>query len=142
MSTSLTFERGRAYAVLWQLAQVFWVGGLYVLQGVVAPAMSLTGLAPLLLDTLMQQAAWVLIQVAGLCIMLQLVLLGTAGGVQALLRDSRGQLLLAALAACLVYLGVTSGEAQAGRVQVFCYMLLAVCGVLLVVQPPPGVARA
>ncbi|MDX4007597.1 DUF4149 domain-containing protein, partial [Pseudomonas aeruginosa] len=37
----------RAGAISWLLAQTFWVGGLWLLQFVVLPALAKTGLAPL-----------------------------------------------------------------------------------------------
>ncbi|MBD1589170.1 MFS transporter [Pseudomonas typographi] len=141
MSKSFTFDRSRVGATLWQLAQVFWVGGLYVLPLLLVPALRLMGLAPLLVDDVLHQAGQVLIEVASAGIVLQLVLLVAAHGWRTLPGDTRGQLLLLGLAACLIYLGAALAQAQGGRIQVGCYMLLGACGVLLVLQPPPGAAR-
>ncbi|MFF7710519.1 hypothetical protein [Pseudomonas sp. NPDC007930] len=141
MSKSLTFDRSRLCATLWQLAQVFWVGGLFMMQVLVAPALGLTGLAPLLLQDLIAQANVLLVGVAGFGIAVQCLALACAGGVRALREGARGPLLLISLLACLIYLALVLSGAQVGRVQVLSYAVLGVCGLLLVLQPVPGAGR-
>ena len=52
MSKSVIFKRQplRAGAISWQLAQTFWVGGLWLLHFVMLPALEKMGLAPLLIE--------------------------------------------------------------------------------------------
>ena len=94
----------RAGAISWLLAQTFWVGGLWLLQFVVLPALAKTGLAPL-------RSLW---------------------------RDLRGQLLLAVALLCLVYFLVRGLAPEAVRWLLFNYLAVAMCGLLLVLQPVPG----
>ena len=53
-------------------------------------------------------------------------------------RDPRGQLLLAVLAMALVYFAVRALAPEALRWLLFNYLVLALCGILLVLQPVPG----
>ena len=53
LSKSATSERRRplrAGAMLWQLAQMLWVGGLWLLHIGLLPVLGRIGLAPLLID--------------------------------------------------------------------------------------------
>ena len=108
----------RAGAISWLLAQTFWVGGLWLLQFVVLPALAKTGLAPLLVETVAAALTPLLIGFAGFCAVLQALVLVSSHGPRSLWRDLRGQLLLAVALLCLVY--------------------FLVRGLLLVLQPVPG----
>jgi cell division protein FtsW (lipid II flippase) len=57
-------------------------------------------------------------------------------------RDLRGQLLLAVLLLALVYLGVSQWQPEALRWLLFNYLLVALGGLLLILQPPPGIRVA
>ncbi|HBP6018469.1 TPA: DUF4149 domain-containing protein [Pseudomonas aeruginosa] len=105
----------RAGAISWLLAQTFWVGGLWLLQFVVLPALAKTGLAPL-----------------------QALVLVSSHGPRSLWRDLRGQLLLAVALLCLVYFLVRGLAPEAVRWLLFNYLAVAMCGLLLVLQPVPG----
>lgn len=116
----------RAGAISWLLAQTFWVGGLWLLQFVVLPALAKTGLAPLLIGF------------AGFCAVLQALVLVSSHGPRSLWRDLRGQLLLAVALLCLVYFLVRGLAPEAVRWLLFNYLAVAMCGLLLVLQPVPG----
>ncbi|KAF1056935.1 MAG: hypothetical protein GAK44_00014 [Pseudomonas delhiensis] len=122
----------------WLLAQTFWVGGLWLLRFIVLPALDRAGLAPLLVQTLADSLQPLLVLFAGACVFLQVLLLVAVRGLGSLLRENRGQLLLLALAAAILYQGVTLVAPDALRWLLFSYLVLAVSGVLLVLQPPPG----
>lgn len=128
----------RAGAISWRLAQTFWVGGLWLLYFVLLPALEKYGLAPVLLQDISAVLLPLLLGFAGFCALLQKLVLAQVQGLRGLWADFRGQLLLAVLllvAAFFVspWLGLT-GE----RWQLFCYLAVATCGLLLVLQPVPG----
>ncbi|WP_017937466.1 DUF4149 domain-containing protein [Zestomonas thermotolerans] len=131
----------RAAAYSWQLAQTFWVGGLWLVQFVVLPALTKIGLAPLLIEEIASLLRPLLVGFAAFCAVLQLLVLGQAERLPALWRDSRGQLLLAVLVMALVYLAVNALAPGAERWLLFNYLVVALCGILLVLQPVPGVQR-
>ena len=98
----------RAGAISWLLAQTFWVGGLWLLQFVVLPALAKTGLAPLLVETVAAALTPLLIGFAGFCAVLQALVL------------------------------VCGLAPEAVRWLLFNYLAVAMCGLLLVLQPVPG----
>lgn len=128
----------RAGAISWLLAQTFWVGGLWLLQFVVLPALAKTGLAPLLVETVAAALTPLLIGFAGFCAALQALVLVSSRGPRSLWRDLRGQLLLAVALLCLVYFLVRGLAPEAVRWLLFNYLAVAMCGLLLVLQPVPG----
>lgn len=140
MSKSVIFKRqpARAGAISWQLAQTFWVGGLWLLHFVMLPALEKIGLAPLLIQTIGATLNPLLIGFAAFCALLQAAVLMQAEGVRSLWRDMRGQLLLAVLGMALAYFAVREWQSDAARWLQFNYLVLALCGVLLVLQPLPG----
>ncbi|WP_240008772.1 DUF4149 domain-containing protein [Aquipseudomonas campi] len=140
MSKSAIFKRQppRAGAISWQLAQTFWVGGLWLLHFVMLPALEKIGLAPLLIETIGATLNPLLIGFAAFCALLQAAVLMQAEGVRSLWRDMRGQLLLAVLGMALAYFAVREWQPDAARWLLFNYLVLALCGVLLVLQPLPG----
>ncbi|AYC31645.1 DUF4149 domain-containing protein [Pseudomonas cavernae] len=140
MSKSAIFKRQplRAGIISWQLAQTFWVGGLWLLHFVMLPALDKIGLAPLLIEAIAETLNPLLVGFAAFCALLQLLVLWPVVGLRGLWRDTRGQLLLTVLAMALVYFGVREWAPQAMRWLLFNYLVLALCGLLLVLQPVPG----
>jgi hypothetical protein len=123
----------------WQLAQTFWVGGLWLLHFVLQPALVEYGLAPLLVDEVNAALSRLLMGFAVFCVMLQVLVLLQNRGWRSLWRDLRGQLLLAVLLLALVYLGVSQWQPEALGWLLFNYLLVALGGLLLILQPPPGI---
>ncbi|WP_435606242.1 DUF4149 domain-containing protein [Pseudomonas knackmussii] len=128
----------KAAAASWLLAQTFWVGGLWLLRFVVLPALEKVGLAPLLVQSVADALTPLLVGFAGFCALLQVVLLIAAHGFASLWREMRGQLLLTVLVMVVSYLVVDRIAPDAQRWLLFNYLVLALCGVLLVLQPVPG----
>ncbi|MCY1263259.1 hypothetical protein D9M68_469970 [compost metagenome] len=122
----------------WLLAQTFWVGGLWLLRFVVLPALEKIGLAPLLVESVADTLIPLLVGFAGFCAALQALVLVLARGFASLWRDLRGQLLLAVLAMVGCYFAVHGIAPDAQRWLLFNYLVLALCGLLLVLQPAPG----
>lgn len=140
MSKSVISKRQpqRAGAASWQLAQTFWVGGLWLLHFVMLPSLEKIGLAPLLIETIGAALNPLLVGFAAFCALLQALVLIQAEGVRSLWRDMRGQLLLVVLGMALAYFAVREWQPDAVRWLQFNYLVLALCGVLLVLQPLPG----
>ncbi|MGG2398978.1 DUF4149 domain-containing protein [Pseudomonas sp. SH1-B] len=144
MSKSATFkprQPSRASAVSWQLAQTLWVGGLWLLQFVILPAIEQTGLAPLLVQEIAARLAPLLVGLAAVGVALQALALLRAEGLSSLLRDVRGQLLLTVALMALSYLAVLYYWPESEYWLRFSYLVMAFCGLLLVLQPVPGKTR-
>lgn len=145
MSKSSTSDAGlRApsiEAVLWQLAQVFWVGGLWVFHVGLVPALKVSGLAPLLVQDVSAQIDRWLIGVAAVGLLTQLAVLARVRGVSAWWRLFSGKLLLAGFTACMGYYTLRYGVSVGERWQVFCFVVLGLSGIALVAQPVPTRAR-
>ena len=124
--------------MLWQLAQMLWVGGLWLLHLGVLPVLGMIGLAPLLIDEIGGLLSALLVGFAAACVILQALVLVKAEGLGSLWRDMRGQLLLMALYACAMYCVVRILLPEALRWQLFSYLVLGFSGLVLVVQPVPG----
>ena len=127
----------RAGAISWRLAQTFWVGGLWLLYFVLLPALEHYGLAPLLLEDISASLIPLLLGFAGFCVVLQKLVLLQQRGLRSLWADFRGQLLLAVL---LLVAGFFAGPwlGLAGNSwQLFCYMAVAACGLVLVLRAIP-----
>ncbi|MDH4567224.1 DUF4149 domain-containing protein [Pseudomonas sp. BN414] len=137
MSKSATSKRYRASAIAWQLAQTFWVGGLWLLHFVMLPALGQIGLAPMLVDEVSAGLRPLLVAFAGFCALLQALLLIQHVGLARLWRDARAQLLAAVLALVAVFLLVRFWMPEAAYWLNFSYLSLAFCGLLLVIQPLP-----
>jgi uncharacterized membrane protein len=127
-----------AGTISWLLAQTFWVGGLWLLQFVVLPALDKIGLAPLLVETVADGLKPLLLGFAGFCVLLQALVLWQARGFAAFTRETRGQLLLAVLVMAAAYFVVRQVAPDAQRWLLFNYLVVALCGLLLVLQPAPG----
>ncbi len=131
----------RAGVISWQLAQTFWVGGLWLLQFVVLPALGKFGLAPLLIDEIGASLRPLLVGFAAFCALLQAVVLVQYNGFGSLLRDVRGQLLVAVLLLAVSFFAVRAGLLESPYWLVFSYLVIGLCGLLLVIQSAPGRER-
>ncbi|MDF3864421.1 DUF4149 domain-containing protein [Pseudomonas denitrificans (nom. rej.)] len=126
-----------AGTISWLLAQTFWVGGLWLLQFVVLPALDKIGLAPLLVETVADGLKPLLLGFAGFCVLVQALVLWQARGFAAFTRETRGQLLLTVLVMAAAYFVVRQVAPDAQRWLLFNYLVVALCGLLLVLQPAP-----
>ncbi|MBF7729537.1 DUF4149 domain-containing protein [Pseudomonas sp. N040] len=139
MSRSVIFKQppGAAF-ISWQLAQTFWVGGLWLLHFVLLPALGKYGLAPLLVSEVGRALSSLLVGFAAFCALLQLLVLVQVARPFSIWRDTRGQLLLSVLVLAVAYFAVSQWLPEAQRWLLFNYLVLAFCGLLLVLQPIPG----
>lgn len=140
-ATSKSQQLSRAAAVSWQLAQTLWVGGLWLLQFVILPAIGQIGLAPLLVEEIATRLVPLLVGMTAVCIALQAFALLRSDGLSSLWRDMRGQLLLTVAVMALGYFAVLRYWPDAERLLRFSYLVMAFCGLLLVLQPVPGKLR-
>ncbi|QQZ42910.1 MFS transporter [Pseudomonas sp. SK3(2021)] len=124
--------------MLWQLTQMLWVGGVWLLHVGLLPVLGQIGLAPLLIEEIGNVLSALLVGFSALCIVLQILVLVRAEGLASLWRDMRGQLLMMALYACAMYFVVRFRLSDAERWQLFSYLVLGFSGLLLVLQPVPG----
>ena len=127
-----------AGGISWLLAQTFWVGGLWLLHFVMLPALAKLGLAPLLVEEVADALTPLLIGLAAVCAALQVVVLVRAERIASLWRDMRGQLLLCVLLMAAGYFAVRQWWPDARPWLLFSYLVLAFCGLLLVLQPVPA----
>ena len=97
-----------------------------------------TGLAPLLIDEVANLSGTLLVAFAGFCAVLQMVVLVQAERLSSLWLDVRGQLLLIATLASASYYVLYQWLPDAVRWQLLSYLMLALSGLLLVIQPVPG----
>jgi hypothetical protein len=123
------------------LAQTFWVGGLWLLHFLVLPAIAKLGLAPLLVEEIANAVRPLLVGLAGLCAGLQVLVLIRAERLASLWRDMRGQLLLTVLVMAASYFGVRHFCTAGGLWLMFSYLVMAFCGLLLVLQAVPGSSK-
>ncbi len=140
MSKSATSDRqpARAGFITWQLAQTFWVGGLWLLQFLVLPALARAGLAPLLVDEIAGSLKPLLVGFAAFCSALQALVLVQVMGLRGLWRDVRGQLLLTVMMLAGSQLLMRAGWFDSLYWASFSFLVMALCGLMLVLQPAPG----
>jgi hypothetical protein len=124
--------------MLWQLTQMLWVGGLWLIHLGLQPALGKIGLAPLLIDEVASAFEVLVVGFSAACVIFQALVLVQAEGLASLWRDFRGQVLLMALYACAMFVAVRVGWPDAQRWQVFSYLVLGFSGLVLVMQPVPG----
>ncbi|QJI45593.1 MFS transporter [Pseudomonas sp. ADAK2] len=124
--------------MLWQLTQMLWVGGLWLLHIGLLPVLGRIGLAPLLIDEITDMIDALMVGFATACVIFQALVLVQAEGLASLWRDIRGQLLLMALYACAMFFIVRFGWPEAVRWETFSYLVLGFSGLVLVLQPVPG----
>jgi len=125
-------------AIIWQLAQTLWVGGLVLLHLALLTVLDQTGLAPLLIHEFANFSGAVLVGFAAVCALLQVAVLVSAEGISSVWLDLRGQLLLIALLASTSYFGLRYWLPDALHLQLVSYLVLGLSGLLLVLQPVPG----
>lgn len=125
----------RSGRVAWQLTVTLWVGGIWILHFVLLPALESFGLAPMLTEEIGSFMRPLMVAFAAICAVLQLVIVWTAVG-GSWWRDLRGQLLLLVLIAAAAFFGAAASTAG-GYIQLFCYLILAFAGLVLVLQPRP-----
>jgi hypothetical protein len=138
---SATFDSScplSAGALIWQLAQMFWAGGMVLLHLAMLTVLDQTGLAPLLIKELTGHSGAVLVGVATLCAVLQLAVLVSFERFSGVWRDLRGQLLLVAILSAGSYYGLRHWLPEAVSWQLLSYLALGASGLLLVLQPVPG----
>lgn len=109
-----------------------------MLHFVVLPALAKVGLAPLLVDELAAALQPLLVGFAGFCVVLQAVVLLPVTGLARFAAELRGQLLLATLLLAISFFLERSGVFASSYWALFSYLAMAFCGLLLVLQPPPG----
>ena len=131
----------RAGTISWQLAQTFWVGGLWLLQFVMLPALGKIGIAPLLIEEIGQSLRPLLVGFTAFCVLLQALVLIQLAGLRSLWTDLRGQLLLTVMLLAASFFAVRAGVVQSPYWLVFSYLVIGMCGLLLVVQATPGRER-
>jgi len=124
--------------MLWQLAQMLWVGGLWLLYLGLQPVLGKIGLAPLLIDEIRGALDALMVGFATACVIFQALVLIQAEGLVSLWRDIRGQLLLMALYACAMFCVVRLNWPDAVRWEAFSFLVLGFSGLVLVLQPVPG----
>ena len=126
-----------AGAISWLLAQTLWVGGLWLLHFLLLPAIAKIGLASLLVEEIGNTLRPLLVGLAAVCAGLQVLVLIRAERLASLWRDSRGQLLLVVVLIAGSYFAVPEAELWL----LFSYLVMAFCGLLLVLQPVPQKLR-
>lgn len=131
----------RAGAISWLLAQTLWVGGLWLLQFVMLPALAKIGLAPLLIEEVAGSLQPLLVGFAAFCVLLQAVVLIQLCGLRSLWHDLRGQLLLAVLLLAGSHYAARAGIIESPYWLVFSYLAMGLCGLILVLQVAPGRER-
>lgn len=125
----------RSGRVAWQLTVTLWVGGVWMLHFVLLPALESFGLAPMLTEEIGSFMRPLMVAFAAICAVLQLIIVWTAVSGD-WWKDVRGQLLLLVLIAATVFFGakfIAAGD----YIQLFCYLIMAFAGLVLVLQPRP-----
>ncbi|WXL26929.1 DUF4149 domain-containing protein [Ectopseudomonas mendocina] len=127
-----------AGSISWLLAQTLWVGGLWLLHFLVLPAIAKSGMASLLVEELGYTLRPLVVGLSAVCVLIQLVVLVRAQGLVSLLRDVRGQLLLAVAVMAASYFVAQQWFVGAQYWLMFSYLVMAFAGLMLVLQPVPG----
>ncbi|MEH6800447.1 MAG: DUF4149 domain-containing protein [Halopseudomonas sabulinigri] len=130
---------GRRGRVVWQLALTLWVGGVWAAHFVLLPALEHIGLAPLLVDDVSSLLRPIMLGFAAVCAVLQLLVLVSHQGGR-FWRDLRGQLLLVVLVAAACFFAVRASS-QELFLSLFCYLVVAFAGLVLILQPRPDEGR-
>lgn len=130
-----------AGAISWLLAQTLWVGGLWLLHFLLIPAIAKIGLASLLVEEIGNTLRPLLVGLAAVCAGLQVLVLIRAERLASLWCDTRGQLLLVVVAMAGGYFAVRQLLPEAELWLMFSYLVMAFCGLLLVLQPLPQKLR-
>ena len=117
---------------------MFWVGGIWIMHFVLLQALKKLGFASLLVQEVAQYMRPLLIGLALVCVLLQLLVLKQALPMRQLIKDLRGQLLLAVLLLACSFFLTQSVWPAAQYWLVYSYLAVGMCGVLWVLQPNPG----
>lgn len=133
-------EKGfsRAGQISWQLVQTFWVGGLWGLHFVVLPGIGKVGIAPLLVEEIRDLLVPLLLGFAACAVFLQMLVLVRACGLRSAFVDVRGQALVAVQLLIASHFIARAWLPDQAYWQVFSYLAVAMCGIVLVLQPAPG----
>lgn len=126
-----------AGAISWLLVQTLWVGGLWLLHFLLLPAISKMGLASLLVEEIGNTLRPLLVGLSAICVAVQVLVLLRVERLSSLWRDMRGQLLLVVAAMAGSYFAVREMLPEAELWLMFSYLVMAFCGLLLVLQPVP-----
>lgn len=105
------------------------------------PALGKIGIAPLLIDEIGQSLRPLLVGFTAFCVLLQALVLIQLAGLRSLWTDLRGQLLLTVMLLAASFFAVRAGVVQSPYWLVFSYLVIGMCGLLLVVQATPGRER-
>src|SRR5690606_22307984 len=92
----------------------------------------------LLVQEIAERLVPLLVGLTAVCVALQAFALLRSEGVTSLLRDMRGQLLLTVAVMALSYFVALQYWPEAEYWLRFSYLVMAFCGLLLVLQPVPG----
>lgn len=128
----------RAGQISWQLVQTFWVGGLWGMHFVVLPGIGKVGIAPLLIEEIRGMLVPLLLGFAACAVFLQMLVLVRACGLRSAFRDVRGQALIAVQLLIASHFLCRTWLPDQAYWQVFSYLAVAMCGLVLVLQPVPG----
>ncbi len=128
----------RAGAMTWQLAQVFWVGGIWMMHFVLLKTLEELGFASVLVQEVAQYTRPLLVGLALVCVLLQLLVLKQILPVKQLLKDIRGQLLLAVIVLAGSFFITQALWSGAQYWLAYSYIAIGMCGLLLVIQPIPS----
>jgi len=104
----------------------------------VLPALGRIGLAPLLVEEIAGSLKPLLVGFAALCSALQALVLIQVTGLRGLWRDVRGQLLLTVIILAGSQLLMRAGWFESLYWASFSFLAMALCGLMLVLQPAPG----
>lgn len=125
----------RGGRVAWQLSMTLWVGAIWVTHFVLVPALEQFGMAPMLINEIAGFMRPLMAGFAGVCALLQLLVIGVALGGR-FWRDLRTQLLVLVLAGVAAIFALRQLPATE-YLQVFAYLVIAFAGLVLVLQPRP-----
>jgi hypothetical protein len=105
---------------------------------VLLQALEKLGFASLLVQEVAHYTRPLLVGLALVCVLLQLLVLKQAMPVRQLVKDLRGQLLLAVLLLTCSFFLTQKIWPAAQYWLIYSYLAMGMCGVLLVLQPIPG----
>lgn len=125
-------------AMLWQLMQTIWLGSHIAALLLFIPLLNKIGFAPILVQEVQNQLRPALLVMTIMASAVQMLVLVRVEGMSALIRQLRGQLLLAAwLLALLTLLGFGKGLFNADILRAM-YGAMLGCGLVLLAQQLPG----
>lgn len=127
----------QAPRITWQLAQTFWVGAVWMLHFVFLPVLGKVGFADVLVHEVDKGMRPMVMGFAFLCGLMQLVSLGQSLHWQRMWQDLRTKLLFAVLVLSASFFVIWFALPKLIFWQMYCYIALAVLGLLLVIQPSP-----